>query len=326
MILLFKTMNSPRAFLGPALLSIYSLSFITIVSLACARQIASPGSEEYGAPSNLAELENKSIKESSGIAASRRDAKVLWTHNDSGDGPFVYAFDRAGKHLGTWRLAGADAQDWEDMAIGPGPIKAQSYLYLGDIGDNSRKRDHIVVYRVQEPSIDSKDSSSTNQNPINTSTADVIRLKYPDGPRDAETLMVHPSTGDLYVVSKQRGAAAGVYKLKAPFPKSGAATLERVGEVRFPNIFMGFLTGGDISPDGRRVILCDYLGACELSLPAGRNVPFDEIWKQPVVSVEIGKRRQGEAICYRSDGLALLATSEGSPCPLIEIVRATAKK
>ena len=275
----------------------------------------------YGSPVHLADLENQSVKESSGIVASRLSAEIFWTHNDSGDGPFVYAFDRAGKHRGVWRITGATAVDWEDIAIGPGPVRGRSYLYIGDIGDNSKKRDEVIVYRVREPSIAPKDSSSTNGNPRATQPADVIRLKYPDGKHDAETLLVHPSTGDLYIVTKVTRASARVYKLKAPLPKGGLSTLAFVGEFQFPNMLKGFITGGEISPDGRRVILCDYLAACELVLPNKRGVAFDDVWKQSPLLINAGTRRQGESICYRRDGEALLLTSEGSPCPLIEILR-----
>jgi hypothetical protein len=282
-------------------------------------------SNNYRPPVHLVNLENRSINESSGIAASRRNTGILWTHNDSGAGPFIYAFDRQGKHRGVWRITGAGAVDWEDMAIGPGPTRGRSYLYIGDIGDNLRKRSQITVYRVAEPRITPKDSSSTVQKPLKTEPTDAIRLKYPDGKHDAETLLIHPLTGDLYIITKVRGAAARVYKLKAPAPKSGVATLSFVREFRFPNPFLGFVTGGDISTDGRRVVISDYLGACELILPDKRGIAFDEIWKQSPLPVDIGGfpgvRRQGEAICYRADGLALLATSEGRPCPLIEATR-----
>ncbi len=282
-------------------------------------------SGDYKTPVHLVNLENKSIRESSGIATSRRNAGILWTHNDSGGRPFIYAFDRQGKHRGVWRVTGAVSVDWEDMAIGPGPRRGQSYLYIGDIGDNSRKRRQITVYRVAEPQITPKDSSSTVQNPRVTDAADVIRLKYPDGRYDAETLLVHPVTGDLYIITKALGAPARVYKLKAQAPKSEVSTLSYAGDIRFTNLFQGFITGGDISPDGRRVIVCDYLGASELILPEKQGIAFDEIWKQTPRPVNIGGfpgvRRQGEAICYRADGLALLATSEGFPCPLIEAAR-----
>jgi hypothetical protein len=278
-------------------------------------------SSGYGLPVHLADLEDRSINESSGIAASRRNPKLFWTHNDSGDGPFIYALDRQGNHRGAWRIAGASAIDWEDIAVGPGPRSRQSYIYIGDIGDNSRKRDEIIVYRITEPLIVSKDSSSRKGKPRNTAAAEVIRLKYPDGKHDAETLLVHPSTGDLYIVTKVMGAAAGVYKLKAPLPKLTDTTLAHVGDIRFPNQLIGFITGGDISPDGKRVVLCDYLGGCELILSATQDGGFDAVWKSPPLSIGLGRRKQGEAICYRADGAALLLTSEGVPCPLIEIPR-----
>jgi hypothetical protein len=295
------------------------LLFLTHHSVQTSRDHAE--GDAYGPPVNLANLEYSSVKESSGVASSERNRGIFWTHNDSGDGPFIYAFDRKGKHRGVWKVAGARAQDWEDMALGPGPARGRSYIYAGDIGDNSKRRDHIVVYRVAEPQITAKDSSSTVKNPRDTEPAEAIRLKYPDGKHDAEALMVHPSTGDLYIVTKAMGAAAGVYKLKSPYRGSDVSVLTKVGEVEFPNAMRGFITGGDISRDGRRVVLCDYLGACEIALPGGRGVAFDEVWKQTPAPVGLGARRQGEAICYRADGQALIATSEGSPCPLIEVPR-----
>src|SRR5262245_40761495 len=95
-----------------------------------------PGSSDYGSPVHLADLQCREITESSGIAASRRNPNLLWTHNDSGDRPLIYAFDRRGRHRGVWQVLGAKAEDWEDMAIGPGPNRGMAYVYLGDIGDN----------------------------------------------------------------------------------------------------------------------------------------------------------------------------------------------
>ncbi|HWC75991.1 MAG TPA: hypothetical protein VG778_00930 [Blastocatellia bacterium] len=277
-------------------------------------------SENYEAPVRLAELEHQAIKESSGVAASRRNESLFWTHNDSGDGPFVYAFDRLGKHRGVWRVAGANALDWEDMTIGPGPKKDVSYLYLGDIGDNDKKRSEIIVYRVPEPAVSAQDASSTSKDPRTTDVAEVLRLKYADARHNAEALLVHPSTGDLYIVTKDRVAAAGVYKIKAAALNSGSGVLERVSEVGVPNQAIGMVTGGDVSPDGRRVILCGYLGSVEMVLDDAAAA-FDDVWKRPAHPVNLGARKQGEAICYRADGMALLATSEGLPCPLIEVAR-----
>ena len=95
------------------------------------------------------------ITEASGIAASRRNPGTLWIHNDSGAGPRVYALSMMGATLAIYDLGGASARDWEDIAVGPGPVAGSSYLYVGDIGDNAESRTSIDVYRVAEPDVKS---------------------------------------------------------------------------------------------------------------------------------------------------------------------------
>lgn len=278
-------------------------------------------SKAYGAPVYIGDLEDRAIDESSGIVASRRHPGLFWTHNDSGDGPFLYGFDRKGGKRGTWRVMGARAFDWEDIASGPGTQPGQSYLYIGDIGDNGRERDKIIVYRVAEPSITDTDTYTDRSAPQETEPAEAIHLQYPDGKHDAEALAVHPATGDLYVITKTSNTttAAAVYKLAAPFSITQLNTLEKVGNLRTPSLTPGMITGADISPDGRKIILCDYFNAYEISLPDAHRDRFDDIWKQSMVIVRLGEREQGEAVCYRLDGQAILATSEMSPAALIEV-------
>ena len=285
--------------------------------------LAEPGeiSKAYGKPVHLADLEDRAIDESSGIAASRRHPDLFWTHNDSGDGPFLYAFDRRGEKRGTWRVTDAKAFDWEDIAAGPGAQPGQSFLYVGDIGDNDKDRREIIIYRVAEPVITNQDADTNRFEPQQTAPAEAIHLRYPDGKHDAEALAVHPITGDLYVITKtmKTTSSAAVYKLAAPLSTSTINTLEKVGEIRLPSLFPGMVTGADVSPDGRKIILCDYFNAYELSLPDSHNGRFDEIWKQPIAIIRLGMREQGEAVCYRLDGQAILATSENSPAALIEV-------
>ncbi|HVF56608.1 MAG TPA: hypothetical protein VM934_10685 [Pyrinomonadaceae bacterium] len=280
-----------------------------------------PKAEDYGPPVRVAELEDASIRESSGIVASRLHEGLFWTHNDSGDGPFLYLFDLRGRSRGVWKVEGAKADDWEDIAAGPGPLPGRTYLYVGDIGDNDRERSQIVVYRVLEPPDVGDDAgTSTKQNPRRTETAEAIRLRYPDGAHDAEALLVHPRSGDIYVLTKTPGGSSGVYKLAAPFDSSAVRTLVRVGEINLPVIFGSIITGGDISPDGSAVILCDYFRGYEIRSPDGAaSSAFDRIWAQPLSRVDLGERRQGEAVCYGADGRSLFALSEGRHAPIIEV-------
>jgi hypothetical protein len=287
-----------------------SLVFSVVVAL----------SQVYGPPTTITTIKEKSITESSGLAASRSTPGAYWTHNDSGDGPFIYAFDTRGDSLGIFRVTGAQARDWEDMAAGPGPDASKSYLYLGDIGDNNEARDEVVVYRVPEPALTAATRTLTKTRPGSTEPAEAITLKYPDGKHDAEALLVHPTTGNIYIVNKVPIANPVVYEAVAPFTAGKLVTMRRIGEIRVPSIFGGVVTGGSISPDGRRVALCDYFQGYEIVLPASSR-DFNDIWKQKMIGFDLGKREQGESITYRLDGKAFLATSEGKQSPLIQVLR-----
>ena len=106
----------------------------TALVLALASVAWCGGLPTYGPPRQLGVLANPRIRESSGLACSRRTPGVFWTHNDSGDRPRLYAFDTTGADLGTYELKGASALDWEDLASFT--RKGRGYLLVGDIGDN----------------------------------------------------------------------------------------------------------------------------------------------------------------------------------------------
>lgn len=272
---------------------------------------------QYAPPRVLAQIENERLTESSGLAASRKHADVLWSHNDSGGGPWLHAFTRTGKALGRMRVRNAQSRDWEGLAIGPGPARdTRPHLYIGDIGDNGHRRRDIVIYRFPEP--------ATIRDGGEVPGAQAFYFVYPDGPHNAECLMVHPGSGDLYIITKETGFQAPlIYKAPTPLQSGTRARLEQIGELRLPGVsalslLAGRITGGDISPDGKRVIVCDYMQVWEARVPRGGK--FDAVWKSDWVEVPMATRHQGEAVTYRSDGRGILATSEGSPFPLIEVL------
>ncbi len=277
-------------------------------------------SKVYGSPKIVGRVKNVSLNESSGLTASRANSGVYWTHNDSGGGPFIYAIDERGASFGVWRVQGAKNDDWEDIGVGPGPDASKSYLYIGDIGDNGSSRREIIIYRTPEPVANTSTSNSTKAKPELTDIAEVFSLKYPDGKHDAETLIVHPTTGVVYIVTKVAMSNPKVYVAELPGVAGPTVTMKLIGEVKIPSLFGGILTGGSISPDGKRVAFCDYFQGYEVVLPEGIS-DFNEIWKQKLVSFDFGKRKQGEGVAYRADGRALLGTSEGKNAPLIQVER-----
>jgi hypothetical protein len=266
----------------------------------------------YGKPKITGKIRSKEINESSGLAVSGCQQGVLWTHNDSGNAPLLFAINSAGESLGTWTVTGAKGGDWEDIAEFKGA--GDCYLYIGDIGNNSRVRGEFTVYRIREPLAGDKKNSAE------TGAAESLKFTYPDFRHDAETLMVHPQTGDIYVVTKRISGAAGVYKIEPDFTSGTVRKAKKIADISVPAIPNGFITGGDISPDGRRVVLCDYFAAYEFVLPENA-VGFDDIWGEKPVMIELGEREQGEAISYSADGNSLFATSEKKNSPIIEVKR-----
>lgn len=273
----------------------------------------------FAAPRVVGKLQSGEIGESSGIVASPCNQNAFWTHNDSGNQNIIYAFNTKGEHLGAWQVTAAKNYDWEDIAAFK-DRNGECFLYVGDIGNNVQGRGEFVVYKVREPQISPADKSANNKNARPTASAETIKITYPEMRYDAETLLVHPKTGDIYIITKHLSGAAGVYKLAANYAADKINTLEKIADFTVPAVPNGFLTGGDISPDGKRVVISDYFNAYEIALPAAAK-SFDEIWRQKPVVVQLGERQQGEAVCYGLDGNTIYATSENKNSPIIEVKR-----
>lgn len=272
---------------------------------------------DFAAPTRTGTLRSPDLTEASGVAASKCQPNVYWTHNDSGGGAFLFAIDGTGAHLGVWRVAGAKNKDWEDVAAFK-DASGKCFVVIGDIGDNDLEREHLAVYRVREPMVDEASRSSTKASASETAPTEELNFRYPDVRRNAETLLVHPATGDVYVLTKSKREPISVYKLRPDY--SGPEQLaQKIAEFTVPAVPNGLLTGGDISPDGKRIVLCDYVYGYELTLPA-LSASFDDIWKQRPLRFALGERGVGEAVAYTTDGDAVIAISEdpGTPVHLVE--------
>jgi hypothetical protein len=236
------------------------------------------------------------IKEASGIVSSRKYKGFFWTHNDSGNPNDIYLIDSTGKLRVIVKVANATNGDWEDIAIGPGPDSGINYIYIGDIGDNNSAHYSSAVYRLPEPDL-TIDTGVTN---ISVSNSVRIDFKYPDGPHNAETLLLDPLTKDLYVVSK--GTIGIVYQLKYPQSTDTLIICKKIGLLP-----LSILTAGDISPDGNEILLKNYGSIYYWKKNAGETV-LQTLLRTPV-SIPYISEQQGEAIGW-SVGNAFYTTSE----------------
>lgn len=275
-------------------------------------------SDKFNKPEIIGKISSKEIDESSGVVNSRCNPDVLWTHNDSENSPHIYALDKTGKKLGTWKVTGAKNDDWEDIATSKDE-KGECFLYIGDIGNNVHSRNDFIVYKISEPKLSANDTASNDKNPLRTENAEVIKFNYPDFRRDAEALLIHPKTLDIYILTKRFSGASGVYKL-SNYESGKTNQLKQIADFSLPAFPNGLVTGGEISSDGKRIILCDYFNAYEIEIEEEEN-DFDKIWKDEPTIIELGNRKQGEAVCYSADATSIFATSEKEDSPIIEVKR-----
>jgi hypothetical protein len=186
----------------------------------------------------LFHFQDRRITESSGIETSARFRKILYTHNDSGDSARFFAIGPKGQTRAVYTLRGAKNRDWEDMSQGPSRT-----LWFGDIGSNAARTGTISVYRVKEP-------KRLHSRSVRWTRFD---FRYEDGPHNAESLMVNPVSGDLYIVSKDLDDNA-IYKAARPFSRAHTNVLRRVAAMNVT----GKTTGADFTSNGRRFVIRTY--------------------------------------------------------------------
>ena len=254
------------------------------------------------------------LAESSGLAVSRTQPGVYWSHNDSGDGPSLYAIDATGTLKATFKIDGAEANDWEDMSSGPcigdlAPAEAAASslcLYLGDIGDNDRGREWLTVYVVVEPRLDDSERTIASRS---------FRYRYPDGPDDTEAFAVQPD-GDLTIVSKGRSGTIAFFRLRrdaiARAIVSGELlTAEYAGDSGIrPDGGIGRLaTGADVSPDGTTLAVRTYYEVFFFRAVKDGDAATWRATGQPCFLGDA--ESQGEAIAYLDRDTLVLTTERG---------------
>jgi hypothetical protein len=235
--------------------------------------------------------------ELSGLAVSVAQPGVLWAHNDSGDRARVFALRRDGALLASVDVGGAQAVDWEDLAL------ARGRLYLADIGDNGAQRPAVDVYRVREPGV------LGGAAPASTEPAERFRLRYPDGAHDAETLLVEPRTGELAIVTKRLSGDSGVYVARRPAP-GATTTLRHVADLELG--LGGLATGGDVSADGRVVAVRTYSTVVAWAKRPGETLA-STLRRRPCRGrADLGGEGQGEALALSRGGRAFYTVPEGA--------------
>jgi len=334
-------------------------AFFFGVGAGCARPavsaIATPDVRVTG-PVVAGRLENPKIVEASGLAPSRRTDGILWTHNDSGHDPAIYAISTEGKHLGTVWPAGADNVDWEDIASFE--LGGRAYILIADLGDNRARRGNYSFYVIEEPD----PAQLSPQKELIVPVAWQVPVAYPDGSHDCEAVAVDPgaapdgSEGRVYILLKREHPArlftvplkpAAVVpsapislSVKANAPAGGANSANNAGVIPV-QIAWQVAKLGEIPQPGAAQRLLPIPTGQYRGMPTSMDFSPDgrfavvltygdvllyprragESWlaallRKPVV-LPPHRLGQAEAVCFSRDGKSIFVTEEAPRAKLL---------
>ena len=268
---------------------------------------------QWSEPARVGMLDRSMLREASGLEASQAFAGRLYHVNDSGGPSAFFISNLEGGEMTRVDVAGVRFGDSE--ALGLGPFLGGHALFVGDIGDNHSRKKQVRVIVIAE-----EENFGPSVRPLK-----VVTLRYPEGPRDAEGMALHPN-GDLYIVTKEfagfRTQAAGLFRLSREALESASGEtceLTPAGELDFPSMLEGYplwskiVTGFDISPDGRKLLFLTYGAAVEVAhdLSKGPVVDFEQMKRNVDYRViRLFMMKQQEAVAYSAEGTSFFYDTE----------------
>lgn len=263
----------------------------------------------------VVEVANAGLDELSGLVVSRADPQVLWGHNDTGGGAWLFRFGPGGEDLGRVAIAGVQAHDWEDLAAFE--HDGAPALLIADVGNNLASRAIVTLYAVSDPGREGVPRLFWR-----------LPFRFPEGARDCEAVAVDPVAREILLVTK-RDTPPRLYRLPLPAgTPAGVQQAEFVAELAgWParnglsllRFFADSPTAFDISRDGRRAALVTPTHAYLYRRPDGGD--WAAAMQRADAAVPLPERAldQIEAAAFTADGRALIVGSEGRPARLARI-------
>ncbi len=232
------------------------------------------------------------VDEASGIADSKQNPGFLWIQQDGGNPAELFLMSYNGSLKKKVFIKSIQNRDWEDIALGNGPVAGISYIYIAETGDNNTAYTDYSIYRFPEPSI----TTDT------VNAVDKITFKYPDGAHDAEAILLDGNTKDIYIITKL-DTKSKIYTLTYPQSTSSTSVAVQAGELPFNGI-----TAAGLSLDGTEILLKTYTAAYYWKRKNNESI-VAALMRNAITSGYVTEP-QGEALCFKNDNSAFLTLSE----------------
>lgn len=309
---------------------IFTAIMIELLLIAPSRNIALAESPKEKQKNPIGFIEHVELDEASGLAVSNLNPEIIWSHNDSGNAPVLYAMSLNGKSSACFTLEDSGCLDWEDIASYT--QNGIPYLLVADTGDNFEMRDLYYLNIIREPSVKATSPSDCDK----TIQPDrVIKFRYPDGSHDCEAVAVDTFSDSAILITK-RDMPPSAYRVPLSIPQSlnqnDAVTAERIGDVNMvpdtndkpsgkkPNEKYLRPTSMDISRDGLKLVLLTYSDALLYERKTTKE-PWKHALSRPPRLIKLlnhmDKRLpQREAVCFESGADTILLTTEMRPAAI----------
>ena len=266
--------------------------------------------------SNL--FDDTRLTEVSGVQRSGLSDSVYYVHNDSDNEPVVFVTDAEASVVGTIRISGIQATDWE--AIAGARLNGVAHIVIADIGNNDLQRNDLRLQVVEEPDLNALNPGFE----IEVSSREV-GVSYADGSSpDAEALFIDGDNDTVVVVTKntQNTTEQSIWRgsLSTGLIESNLV-LGFLGVIPLPDqSVVNAVTDIDIHPDGRQVAVLTYgpssSGNIFIWTAGSAEGTVDALTRQADTTIAvplfgIGANIQAEGLSYSPDGTQVVVGAEG---------------
>lgn len=231
----------------------------------------------------LADIPNH-LKE---VSAAERIAgsELIWVIEDAGNDNHVYGLDTNGNIKRDITVTNSENVDWEDLTS-----DASENLYIGDFGNNSRKRKKFTIYKIANP-----------EKSGDRVTANIINFELPKGKNseDFEAFFIYENS--FYIFSKE---SKNCIMLQVPNePGSHVAKLAAEFQLNGKN---NLITSADISNDGNTIVLLNHDKVWKLT-----GYTSDNFFEGKIKPITFEHDSQKEGVCFANNS-TLLITDESA--------------
>lgn len=203
------------------------------------------------------------------------NSDLIWTIEDSGNKNTLYGLNNKGTIIKNIIIKGAKNVDWEDLTS-----DSEGNIYIGDFGNNSKKRKTFNIYKVINAAVSDQDIR-----------IETISFKIPNTIKAEDYEAFFILNNNFYIFSKNDKKAIVI---SVP-NKTGNQVASFVTEFNLKGK-KNRITAADISPDKKTIVLLNHDKLWELT-----NFDGDNFFEGTIKALPFMHNSQKEGLCFKTN-------------------------